>query len=50
MDNKQIIKTLIEFFDDAFTADPDGVDEWFAQGGQNLDDFLADLAPFRNQD
>lgn len=43
MNRDDFYATLAEFFRDAFREDAVGVAEWLAQGGQDVDRFIAEL-------
>ena len=41
MDKDDALRILIEFFRDSFNEDAAGVGDWFAQGGNDIDEFVA---------
>lgn len=43
MNRNDVVRILIEFFRDSFAEDPAGVGDWFAQGGNDIDTFVAEI-------
>jgi hypothetical protein len=39
MSKEEVYRILVEFFLDSFREDPSGVGDWFAQGGNDIDEF-----------
>jgi hypothetical protein len=48
MSKDEVIKTLAEFFMDAFADDPGGVGEWLADSGQDADEFYEAAKSIKN--
>jgi hypothetical protein len=38
-----VLRILVEFFRDSFEDDAVGVGDWFAQGGNDIDAFIAEV-------
>ena len=43
MDQNKVNKILAEFFRDSLREDAAGVGDWFAQGGDDIEEFIAEL-------
>jgi hypothetical protein len=49
MNRDEAIKLLIEFFNDAYDTDPDGVDDWFCQNDDDLEAFMEALQILKDE-